>query len=189
MLCSFSTDTITRAHYEEACFVFQKFEISQSKLLYDWRFTANQFASTRSPLRPTTNIFFQMKTCGHNPYVTSSLTREWVCRLQLLLALASAVILRSESHGTHDHILLSQIRDCPQPGGPDPRIYIPQEQGGPVVPPDTGFPFCPLLRLAGLRWRYSTPPPHRELNKRSKIFHVCLAIAKICCHLISSTLC
>jgi hypothetical protein len=23
----------------------------------------------------------------------------------------------------------------PQPGGPGPRIYIPQEQGGPVVPP------------------------------------------------------
>jgi hypothetical protein len=34
-----------------------------------------------------------------------------VCRLQLLLALASAVILGSESRGTFDHILLSQIRD------------------------------------------------------------------------------
>jgi hypothetical protein len=42
----------------------------------------------------------------------------------LLLVLASAVILRSESRGTHDHILLSQIRDSPQPGGPDPRIHI-----------------------------------------------------------------
>jgi hypothetical protein len=31
-----------------------------------------------------------------------------VCHLQLLLALASAVILRSKCHGTH-HILLSQI--------------------------------------------------------------------------------
>jgi hypothetical protein len=30
-------------------------------------------------------------------------------RLQLLLGLASAVILRSESRVTHDHILLSQI--------------------------------------------------------------------------------
>jgi hypothetical protein len=28
-----------------------------------------------------------------------------------MLVLASAVILRSESHGTHDHILLPQIRD------------------------------------------------------------------------------
>jgi hypothetical protein len=36
-----------------------------------------------------------------------------VCRLQLLMAITSADILRSESRGTHDHILLSQIRDSP----------------------------------------------------------------------------
>jgi hypothetical protein len=34
-----------------------------------------------------------------------------VCRLQLLLALASLVILGSKSLRTRDHILLSQIRD------------------------------------------------------------------------------
>jgi hypothetical protein len=53
-----------------------------------------------------------------------SLTRGRVCNLQLLLALASAVILGSVSGGTRDHILVSQIRD---------------------------FPFRRLLRLAGLR--------------------------------------
>jgi hypothetical protein len=78
--------------------------------------------------------------------------------LQLLLALASAVILGSDSHGVYDHILLSQIRDSPQPGGPGPRICISQEQGGPVILPATGFPFLCLLRLAGLQWRYSNPP-------------------------------
>jgi hypothetical protein len=62
-----------------------------------------------SPLRPTTSIFFQLNPCGRSPYVTSSLTREWVCRLQLLLVLANSVILWSESRETHDHILLSQI--------------------------------------------------------------------------------
>jgi hypothetical protein len=41
-----------------------------------------------------------------------SLTRR-IYRLQLLLALASAVILGSESRGTRDHVLLSQIRDFP----------------------------------------------------------------------------
>jgi hypothetical protein len=46
----------------------------------------------------------------------------------------------------------------PQPGGPGPRIYIPQQQGGPVIPPGTGFPFRRLLWLAGSQWRYSTPP-------------------------------
>jgi hypothetical protein len=40
-----------------------------------------------------------------------SLTRERVCRLKLLQGLASAVILGSEFRGTHDHILLSQIRE------------------------------------------------------------------------------
>jgi hypothetical protein len=48
----------------------------------------------------------------------------------------------------------------PQTEGPGPRIYIPQEQGGPVIPPWTGFPFRRLLRLAGPRWRYSNLPPH-----------------------------
>jgi hypothetical protein len=35
------------------------------------------------------------------------------CRWELLLAFASTVILRSESHETHDHIVLSQIWDFP----------------------------------------------------------------------------
>jgi hypothetical protein len=48
----------------------------------------------------------------------------------MLLALASVVFLGSESLSTCDHILLSQIWD---------------------------FPFRRLLRLAGSRWRYSTP--------------------------------
>jgi hypothetical protein len=47
-----------------------------------------------------------------------------------------------------------------QSGAPGPRIYILPWQGGPVIPPGTGFPFRRLLRLAGLRWRYSAPPPH-----------------------------
>jgi hypothetical protein len=41
------------------------------------------------------------------------------------------------------------------------QYYFPQEQGGPVIPQGTGFPFRRLLRLAGLQWRYSNPPPHR----------------------------
>jgi hypothetical protein len=62
-----------------------------------------------------------------------SLSRGWVCLLYMLLTLASAVILGSESLGTRDHILLSHIWDSP---------------------------FRRLLRLAGSRWKYSTPPSH-----------------------------
>jgi hypothetical protein len=71
-----------------------------------------------NPLRlKISNFIFQLNTYRYSPYVTSSLRRWWVCRLQLLLALASSVILRSESCGTHDHSFLPQIRDSPQPGG------------------------------------------------------------------------
>jgi hypothetical protein len=51
----------------------------------------------------------------------------------------------------------------PHTGGPGPRICIPHEQRGPVIPPGTGFPFPCHLRLTGLRWRYSSPPPHGVL--------------------------
>jgi hypothetical protein len=64
---------------------------------------------------------------------TPSLTRGRVCLFYMLLALASAIFLGSESLGTRDHILLSQIWD---------------------------FPFRSLLRLARSRWRYLTSPPH-----------------------------
>jgi hypothetical protein len=113
--------------------------------------------------------FFQLNTCGHSPYVTFSLTRGWVCRLQFLLVLASAVILRSKSRGTHDHILLFPIQDSPKLGGTGTRIYIPQEQGGPIIPPGGVFPFLRLLRLAGLRWRYSNPSSHRILSTKLQL--------------------
>jgi hypothetical protein len=58
----------------------------------------------------------------------------------------------------------------PQPGGPCLRIYIPPEQSVPVIPSGTGFLLRRLLRLAGLRWRYSTPPPHRESLATKKLW-------------------
>jgi hypothetical protein len=70
-------------------------------------------------------------------HVSVSLTRGRVCHLYMLLTLASAVFLGSESLGTRGHILLSQVWD---------------------------FIFRRLLRLAGSRWRYSTPPPHGLLQ-------------------------
>jgi hypothetical protein len=82
---------------------------SESELLYDWQFTTNYFVLAPSPLRLTPRSFFELSTCGNNPYVTSSLMRGLVCCWQLLLVLASTFILRSESHKTHDHILMSQI--------------------------------------------------------------------------------
>jgi hypothetical protein len=80
------------------------------------------------PLETHDKIFFQLNTSGYSPYVTSSLTRGWVCHLQLLLALTSAVILGSESCGTHNHILLSQIRDSPNLEGQVPLFISPRNR-------------------------------------------------------------
>jgi hypothetical protein len=108
---------------------------SESELLYDWRCIANHFVLATSPLRLTTsNFIFQLNTCGYSPYVTSSLTRGWVCSLQLLLGLTSAVILRSESCGTHGHILMSQIRDFPNLEGKVPIFIFPRNRVARLYP-------------------------------------------------------
>jgi hypothetical protein len=56
---------------------------SKSELLYVWRFAASQFVLASSPLRSTSRDFFQLNPCGNSPYVTSSLTRRWVCLLRI----------------------------------------------------------------------------------------------------------
>jgi hypothetical protein len=66
------------------------------------------------------------------------------------------------------YVIVSDSR-LPQRGGPGPRIYIPQEQGVPVKIPRYWAPFRPILRLAGLRWRYSTWPPHGDSQLQLKV--------------------
>jgi hypothetical protein len=98
---------------------------------------------------PGQTFFSQLNICGHSPYITSSLTRGWICHLQRLVVLASAFTLWFVSRGTRDHILLSQIRD---------------------------FHFCRLLRLSGLRCppfitsgstESKSPPPTIPLSLRA----------------------
>jgi hypothetical protein len=97
-----------------------------------------------SPSRLTINDFiFQLNNCDYSPYVTSSLTRRQVCRLKLLLVLASAVILRSESRGTHDYILLSQIRDSPNLDGQVPVFISPRNRVAQLYPQALGSLFLP----------------------------------------------
>jgi hypothetical protein len=117
----------------------------------------------------------------------------------LLFTIAAVTCQQSHSQvrlprDSWPHFTVSNSR-LSQPGGPGPRIYIPQEQVGPVIAPGTGFPFRRLLRLAGLRWRYSTPPPHGIIentivssrhyrtdhleNTASQPLHCCML--RICC--------
>jgi hypothetical protein len=119
--------------------------VSQSSdLLYDWRFTANQFLAA-SPLRPTTKIFiFQLNTNGYGPYITSSLTRGWVCLYSCCWASPAQSFSGPSITGLittfyclrFETLLTWRTRSS----------CIPPEHGGPVIPPGIGFPFRRLHR-------------------------------------------
>jgi hypothetical protein len=82
-------------------------------------------------------VFFrQLRVCK---FVTPPLTRGRVCNLlyNCFWGLVRAITLGSKSRRTHGHTVSSE--PPPQPGGPGPRVYIPLEQGGPVIPSGTAF--------------------------------------------------
>jgi hypothetical protein len=105
------------------------------------------------------NFIFQLNTCGYSLYVTSSLNKDESVVYNCCWP-SSAQSFSGPSPAKLMVILYCSDSRLPKPGGPSPRIYIPQEEDGPVIPPGTGFPFRRILRLAGLRWRYSTPPQY-----------------------------
>jgi hypothetical protein len=65
-------------------------------------------------------IFRQLRVCWCG---APSLTRSPVCSFQFLLGIASAAFLRSESHGTHEHILLPLFFRLPHLEGQVP-VFI-----------------------------------------------------------------
>jgi hypothetical protein len=77
----------------------------------------------------------------------------WVCRLQLLLVLARAVILRFESHGTLDLILLYEIRDSPNLEGEVTVFISPSNRVARLYPQTLGSIF-----VASTRYLYHIPP-------------------------------
>jgi hypothetical protein len=108
---------------------------SESELLYDWRFTANQLVLTPSPLRPTAiNFLFQLNPCGYSPCVTCSLTRGWVCRLELLLDIAREIILGAESRGTHNVFYRLTFETVPTWRARSPYLYPPGTEWSSYAP-------------------------------------------------------
>jgi hypothetical protein len=91
-------------------------------------------SSWRHSLDTQDEKFFQLNKCSHNLYVVSPLMGGWFCRLQLLMAPTSAVILRSEPHDTHDHILLSQIGDPANLEGQVPVFTSPRNRVAQLYP-------------------------------------------------------
>jgi hypothetical protein len=103
------------------------------------------FRGVKPPSGAQNQIFItvrQLMVC----WCGGALSDERTSRLQLLLALASTVILGSETRRTRDHILLSQIRD---------------------------FLFCRLLRLAGTALLVLVIKPRPEPH-RKRIFLYCV---------------
>jgi hypothetical protein len=104
-----------------------RFEL-KLKLNYDRQTVGQSVLVSDTHLGLATNFSFSLKIFFRHLrvwyFIARSLTRERVCNLLLLLDLASAVPLGSESRGTQDHILLSQFLRLP----PSPRMYIPQKQ-------------------------------------------------------------
>jgi hypothetical protein len=104
---------------------------------------------TPSPSMLTTKDFFELNPYGYSPYVLSCLTRGWICCLRLLLALASAIILGSESRGIHDHILLSQIRNFPNLKYRPSYLYTPRNTVAQLYPQALGFIFVAFYDSQG----------------------------------------
>jgi hypothetical protein len=116
----------------------------------------------------------------------------WVYHLQLLLALASAVILRSESRGNHGHILLSPTRYSPNLEGQVPAFISHRNRVARLYPQALGSLFvasffsqgygggiphattqdnpesitCPPFITSG-RTAYRSPPPTVPLLSRA----------------------
>jgi hypothetical protein len=88
-------------------------------------------------------IEYPCGTCGQILFPVGMLLSE-ICGLVFVgcledgSAICNVITQWSESLRTRNHIWLSHLR-LPQPGGPGYRIYIPQEQGGPVISLGTRF--------------------------------------------------
>jgi hypothetical protein len=115
----------------------------QLHLIYDRQSVGQSVLVSGAHLGPDQFFFHfvislrQLRVCY---FVAPSLTRGRVCNLlyNCFWALPEQSLFGRSPAELNDHILLSHLR-LPQPGGLGSRIYIPQEQGGPVIPPGTGL--------------------------------------------------
>jgi hypothetical protein len=96
-------------------------QLSQSELLYNLQFTANQFALVPTLLGFMARVLFVGNPYGHSPYIISSLARRWVCLLWIGLASAKclfrtySIILKFFSFTTGTRLLSVQAlqdRSC-----------------------------------------------------------------------------
>jgi hypothetical protein len=133
---------------------------------WGWIMTDDQSSSVswgQAPILGTWPDFIavghlQSSCCG-----VPSLMRGWVCNLLVQFICT----LRFKACGTcYLNLLYCLVWDFPNPEGQVSCTYIPHEQGGPVIPPGTGFPFLsPLNDLQGYGGSVLAPPSTWEWKR------------------------
>jgi hypothetical protein len=108
------------------------------------------------------------------------MTRGWVCRLQLLLALTSAVILGSKSHRIYDNISQSQIRDSPNLEGQIPVFIFPKKRVTRLYPQVLGSVFVASYYSQGYGGGIRTHLHTGFLNEVSENVLYCVVPHDIC---------
>jgi hypothetical protein len=112
------------------------------RLLYDWR-SVRQYVLVSSTLEGLATRYYFLSECFCLEFAVlflwSALSDE-----RTGSAICSVITQWPESSRTRNHTLLPHLR-LSQPGGPGSRIYIPQEQSGPVIPSGTVFFFTSYM--------------------------------------------
>jgi hypothetical protein len=119
---------------------------SESELLHDWLFTANQFAWRKAPWDSRPEFFFFNWTFAVIVFMQHPIWQEDGSVVHNFCWFSPAQSFSGPCHAGLINTFYCLRFETAQPGGPGLRIYILQEQGGPVITPGTGFPFRRLLR-------------------------------------------
>jgi hypothetical protein len=78
----------------------QSASLSWNKVKFNIRVTLRMAVNRQSvhrgvkPLETHDQTFFQVNSCGNSPYVTSSLTRKWICLLWICTRLGAYIAFR-----------------------------------------------------------------------------------------------
>jgi hypothetical protein len=111
-----------------------------------------------------------------------SLTRGLVCKLFIQLLLGACQSSHSWAAVPQNSRPYFTVSFGTPPTWRARFLYLyPPGTEWPSYTPEHWIPICRLLRLAGLRWRYSNPPPH------GYIWRICFALFILTCHSVPTS--
>jgi hypothetical protein len=110
---------------------------SESELYYDGRSVGQSVLVSSPHLGLMTKFLLLLDSCGFVDMVRSLWREDGSVDYNCCCLRQRSYSQVRVPRGSWPYFTVSDLR-LSQPGGPGPRIYIPQEQGGPVIPPGTG---------------------------------------------------